>query len=110
MTDESLEIVRGSGNLYRDLGIADAEARQLKAILAAEVLKTLEAHGLSTRRAQEITGIDHGDFARVRRARLERFTIERLMTMLERLGQRVEVKVSVKHAASAKARALAPAG
>jgi len=32
--------VRGSGNIYRDLSIPDADVRQLKAILAAEIIKT----------------------------------------------------------------------
>ncbi len=39
-----------------------------------------------------MTGIDHGDFSRVRQAKLGRFTVERLITLLEGLGQEVEVR------------------
>lgn len=79
----------------RDLGRPNPEARQLKAILAGQVLKVLDDHGLSTRKAQAMTGIDHADFSRVRRAKLDRFTVERLIAMLEGLGQEVEVSVDV---------------
>ncbi len=43
-----------------------------------------------------MTGIGHGDFSRVRRAELDRFTVERLMAMLDGLGQEVEVSVAVR--------------
>ncbi len=92
---DDLELVHGSGNIFRDLERPNPEARQLKAILAGHVLKVLDDQGLSTRKAQELTGIDHGDFSRVRRAKLDRFTVERLMAMLEGLGQEVEVSVDV---------------
>ena len=42
MKKEQLELVRGSGNIYRDFDVPDADVRQLKAILAAEIIKTLE--------------------------------------------------------------------
>jgi predicted XRE-type DNA-binding protein len=81
-----MEPVHGSGNIFCDRGRPNAEARQLKAILAGQVLKVLNAQGLSTRKAQEITGIDHGDFSSARRAKLDRFTVERLIAMPEGLS------------------------
>ncbi len=94
-SDEDMELVHGSGNLYRDLDRPNPDARQLKAILAGQVLKTLDDMGLTIRQAQALTGIDHADFSRVRGAKLSRFTIDRLMAMLEGLGQTVEVSVTV---------------
>ena len=38
MNSETIEIVRGSGNVFRDLGHASADVEQLKAILAAEII------------------------------------------------------------------------
>lgn len=52
MKKEQLEIIRGSENIYRDFNMADADVRQLKAILAAEIIKTLDRGGLSVRKAQ----------------------------------------------------------
>ena len=93
MKKEPLEIVRGSGNLYRDFDVPDADVRQLKAILAAEIIKALDKLGLSTRKAQSLTGIDAGDFSRVRNADFRRISVERLMGMINGLGSRVEVAV-----------------
>jgi predicted XRE-type DNA-binding protein len=96
MKEEKLEVVRGSGNIFSDFGDADADVRQLKVILAAEIIKKLDKDGLSVRKAQQQTGIDASDFTRIRNARLERFTVDRLMTMLNRLGSRVEISVKIR--------------
>ena len=91
MKKEPLELVRGSGNIYRDFDVPDADVRQLKAILAAEIIKKLDKNGLTVRKAQTLTGIDAGDFSRVRNADFRRISVERLMAMITRLGSRVEV-------------------
>jgi len=90
------EIIRGSGNIYRDFNLPNADVRQLKAILAAAIIKTLDRRGLSVRIAQRLTGIDAGDFSRVRNADFRRISVERLMTMINRLGSRVDVKIKVR--------------
>jgi len=96
MKAEKLDIVRGSGNVYRDLGHASADVKQLKAILAAEIIKSLDRQGLSVRQAHAQTGIAAADFSRIRNADLGRFTVDRLMTILNRLGSRIDVKVSIR--------------
>lgn len=98
MKKELLEIVRGSGNIYRDFDVPDADVRQLKAILAAKIIKTLDKKGLSVRKAQSLTGIDAGDFSRVRNADFRRISVERLMAMINGLGSRVEVTVTLRPA------------
>ena len=39
--DDEFELVRGSGNVFADLGLPDAGLEQFRAILAAEIGKTL---------------------------------------------------------------------
>ena len=101
MKTKKLELVRGSGNVYRDLSYENADVEQLKAILAAEVIKLLDRRGLSVRGAHARTGIAAADYSRIRNADLRRFTLDRLVTILNRLGSRVEVKVRVRPAGSA---------
>lgn len=96
MKKERLEVTRGSGNVYRDLGHANADVKQLKALLAAEILKSLDRRQLSVRQAQVVTGIAAADFSRIRTADLGRFTLDRLMSIINRLGSSVEVKVKVR--------------
>jgi SepF-like predicted cell division protein (DUF552 family) len=43
MKKETLKVIRGSANVYRDLNIPNADIRQLKAILATEIIKTLKS-------------------------------------------------------------------
>src|ERR1700719_3127630 len=100
MKKEELEVVRGSGNVFRDLGHANADAEQFKAILAAEVIKALDRERLTVRAAHSRTGIAAADFSRIRNADLGRFTLDRLMSILNRLGSRVEVKVRVRRTES----------
>lgn len=107
MKKEPLELIRGSGNIYRDFNMPDADVRQLKAILAAEIIKKLDKKGLSVRKAHSLTGIDAGDFSRVRNADFRRISVERLMAMINGLGSRVEVAVKVSRA-EVRHEALAP--
>lgn len=87
---------RGSGNVYQDLNIPDADIRQLKAVLAAEIMKTLDRKALSVRKAQRLIGVPAADVSRIRHADLERFTSDRMMMILNKLGSRVDVSVRVK--------------
>ena len=96
MKSGKLELVRGSGNVFRDLGHKDAYVLRFKAILAAEIIKVLDRESLSVRGAQSRTGIAAADFSRIRNADLGRFTVDRLMSIVNRLGSRVEVKVKVR--------------
>lgn len=96
MTDDTLNVVRGSGNVFRDLGHKSAEAEQVKAILAAEIIRALDRDGLSVRTAHDRTGIAAADFSRIRTADLGRFTVDRLMSIINRFGSRVEVTVRVR--------------
>ena len=98
MKSEKLEVVRGNGNVFRDLGHENADVEQLKAILAAEIIKALDRDSLSVRAAHGHTGIAAADFSRIRNADLGRFTVDRLMTVINRLGSRVEVKIRVRRA------------
>lgn len=94
MSDD-FELVRESGNAFRDFGSANADAEQLKALLGAQIIGCLNRRGLTVRAAEEATGIAAADFSRIRRVKLDRFTVDRLMNILNRLGQRVDVAVTL---------------
>jgi predicted XRE-type DNA-binding protein len=96
MKSEQFEVIRGSGNVYRDLRKDNADLRQFKAILATEIIKALDRDHLSVRKAHVRTGIAAADFSRIRNADLGRFTVDRLMSIINRLGSRVEVAVKIK--------------
>ena len=94
--EEPMDVARGSGNVFRDLGSKNPDADQFKAILATEIIKALDRERLTVRQANARTGIAAADFSRIRNAALGRFTVDRLMAILNRLGSRIEVKVRVR--------------
>ncbi|OFX03739.1 MAG: XRE family transcriptional regulator [Alphaproteobacteria bacterium RIFCSPHIGHO2_12_FULL_66_14] len=93
---KKLELVHGSGNVFRDLGHPNADVEQIKAILAAQIIIALDARKLTVRAAKELTGVAAADFSRIRRVKLDRFTIDRLVAILNKLDRRVNVSVSVR--------------
>ena len=54
MKQEPIEVVRGSGNVYRDLGQDDADVKQFKALLAAEIIRKLDDDSLTVREAARL--------------------------------------------------------
>lgn len=93
--NEEIEIVRGSGNIYRDFDLPDADVRQTKVLLASKIAKVLDERELSSRQAEGLTGIDHSEFVRLRKPDLKRFTIDRLITILNKLDQKVDVSFTI---------------
>ena len=89
--DEEVAMVHGSGNVFADLGLPDAETLQLKAQIAAEIIWALDERGLGVKGAAELTGTDASDFSRVRRGKLSRLTVDRLLRMAERLGRKATI-------------------
>ena len=91
MSDD-FDVLRGSGNVFADFGDPDAEAKQMKAQVAAEISGTMNRRELSIRAAAKIAQCDPADIQRIRNADLSRFTIDRLMRVAFRLGQRFEIR------------------
>jgi predicted XRE-type DNA-binding protein len=106
---DDYELVRGSGNVFLDFNDSNPELEQFRARLAVRIVKAIDDQKLTGREAAERTGFAEADFSRLRRANLGRFTIDRLMTMLARLGEDVEVTVKDRlHARSAARQPASP--
>jgi predicted XRE-type DNA-binding protein len=93
--EDDFQIVRGSGNVYADIGLPNSQSRQLRGILAAEISKTLASQKLTLRAAEKLSGCPAADFSRIRQAKLSGFTIDRLMSILDHLNQEIKIEVSV---------------
>ncbi len=95
MSDE-MELVRGSDNPFEDVGLPDADTKLIKADLAAEIVSILRERHLTGAAAAKLVGIQTADISRIRNADLARFTIDRLVHILNRLNRHVEMRVTVK--------------
>jgi len=94
MKNDDLELVRGSGNVYRDFGSPNADLAQARAITAAKIVRILDQRKLSTRDAEKLTRISHSEFSRIRNAQLGRFTLDRMIEILGKLDKDVEISVT----------------
>ena len=70
MSDVDFELVRGRGNVFRDHGEPDADIKQGKATLAAQIIGALDDQSLTVRKAAELTGFAAADLSRIRNAEL----------------------------------------
>ena len=95
MSESDLELVEGTGNVFRDLGDPEADLKHAKAVLAARIIATLDGRGLSVRKAAALTCFAAADFSRVRNADLGRFTMDRLMKMLASLDADLRITIHV---------------
>jgi predicted XRE-type DNA-binding protein len=94
MKNDDMELVRGSGNVYRDFGRPNAGLEQARAIIAAKIIHFIDERKLSTRDAEKLTGISHSEFSRIRNTQLRRFTLDRMIVILGKLDEDVEVNVT----------------
>ena len=96
MKSEAVEVIRCIGNVFRDPGETDADVKQFKTLLGAAIIKVFDRHEVAVRAAQQRTGVPAADFSRIRNANLGRFTLDRLIGIINRLGSDVEVKLKVR--------------
>jgi predicted XRE-type DNA-binding protein len=91
-----LELVHGSGNAYRDLHRPNADLEQARAIIAAKIIRIIDSRKLSTRDAEKLTSVAHTEFSRIRNTQLRRFTLDRMIAILGKLDENVEVNLVFK--------------
>ena len=94
--DRDDEITRGTGNVFADLGYADATERQAKLRVAYAVNQVLEARKLTQAAAAKLLGVTQPKVSALRNYKLAGFSLERLMTMLTALDQDVEILIRKK--------------
>ena len=98
------EIARGSGNVFADLGFPDADERQTKLRLAYALNTIMEAQHLTQATAAARLGLNQPKVSALRNYRLEGFSVERLMTLLNALDRDVEIVIRAKPRSRAAAR------
>lgn len=91
MTSETIEM--GSGNLFADLGYADADTHLFKAQLVTRMKNVMTDRRLTQTAAAKLTGVSQPDISRILKGHFRDVSVERLMRMLTRLGCEVDVIV-----------------
>ncbi len=82
-----------SGNVFRDMGMADADERLAKAELARVIRNTLRTRDLTQAQAAEVLGIAQPDVSDLIRGKLARFSRPRLERFLIALDLEIRIQV-----------------
>lgn len=90
------KITRGSGNVFADLGFADAEERLTKAQLAHAINETIKERSLTQAQAATLLDATQPEVSALARYRLDGFSVARLMIFLTALDRDVQIVIKKK--------------
>ena len=88
------EIEIGSGNIFADLGLDDANELYTRTALGIQVMKTIRQNGLNQKEAGKLLALKQPEVSAIMRAKYSRFSQERLIGFLNKLEQKVTIQVS----------------
>lgn len=100
---KKLDYEVGSGNVFADLGLPDAEERLAKAELAIQINDLIEQKKLTQTAAAKLLGIDQPKISALSKGKLSGFSMERLFKFLNILGKDVTIKITTKARSKKKA-------
>ena len=89
-----LDYTISSGNIFQDLGFANAEEKLAKVKLASVIADILEQQQITPQQAAQILGLELEQINNLTNGILKDFTIENLLSYLIKLGQNVEIMVT----------------
>ena len=93
MIDEPSTFEVSSGNVFADLGVPDPDTALAKSRLAQQIASIVAERGWTQARTAAVFEIDQPNVSRVLRGRVRGFSAERLINLLVRLDQDVEIRV-----------------
>lgn len=93
---ETETVEAGSGDVFADLGFADAEERKLRVRLAMQVNELIAARHLTQADAAKLFGIPQPHVSELKNYKLSRFSSERLLRFVTLLGRDVEIVIRPK--------------
>lgn len=83
----------GSGNVFKDIGVPNAEEHLVKARLVFKIETILRKRGLKQVEAAELFGVRQPDVSKMLNGEFRQFSVERLLRFLVALGQDVQIVV-----------------
>ena len=93
MKTQDIKIERGSGNVFADLGLPDADAHLLKAELVTRIDRIIRQRGLKQVEAAKLMGLSQPDVSRLMRGDFQEYSMERLFRLLNALGRDIDIVI-----------------
>jgi predicted XRE-type DNA-binding protein len=92
-----IEFEAGSGNIFVDLGLKDADRLLVRSQIGYHVYQILEGRKLKQREIASVLGVAQPDVSHLMNGHFSRFTTDKLLDFLKRLDQKVTIEVSRHH-------------
>ena len=92
-TDKPIQIERGSGNVFADLGIPNPDLALAKAKLVKHIRDLIAERKLTQSKAANLLKLDQPKVSALIRGRVEGYSVDRLFRFLHALGQHIEITV-----------------
>ena len=86
-----IPVFEGSGNVFADLNLDDAEELQVKSGLTRQIFNRIKELKLTQSRAASLLGVAQPDISKLMHCRYTGFSIERLMHLLNKLSVDVDI-------------------
>lgn len=93
MTKAKIDVTVGSGNVFADLGLPDAEEMLVKSQIVVSLHDAIKARKLTQTAAAKVIGIAQSDLSNVLRGRFRGYSTERLLRMLTAFGRDIDIVV-----------------
>lgn len=90
---KNLEYEISTGNVFRDLGLPDAEQLKIKSGLVIEITRAVRRLGLTQEEAGRRMGISQAKVSGLMRGNFSNLSEQKLMECLKRLGYDIEIKL-----------------
>lgn len=88
-----IKVERGSGNIFADLGLPDAEIHFLKAQIVSEIYRLTNQRKLTQAAAGKRMGISQPEVSRMFKGHFREYSVDRLMEFLTAFDRDVEIVV-----------------
>ena len=88
-----VEVLRGSDNVFADLGLPNADKLKVKSDLVIEIIRAIRRLGLTQEAAAQRMGLTQPKVSSIVRGDFANVSERKLMDCLTRLGYDVEIKV-----------------
>ena len=93
MNTSDSTVERGSGNVFADLDVPDADAHLLKAELVSSIDTIVRQRRITQTEAARILGLTQPDVSRLLRGDFRQYSLERLFRLLTALGRDIDIVI-----------------
>ena len=94
MTVSETAVKAGSGNVFADLGLVDADSHIVKAELVTRIDAIVRQRGLTQAEAGRLLGgLSQPEVSRLLRGDLREYSLERLLHLLTALGRDIDIVI-----------------